>query len=114
MEVNNPFELGKTLRCDALVNTGASHLVLPKAWKDRLGTVPVSSRVDMETPDQKSIGGEVCGPFTIQLEGFRPVSGEVLFIDMQPNTELTSRWSVISTWKPCPPLWTCSATVSCR
>ena len=25
------------LRCDALVDTGASHIVLPSAWRDRLG-----------------------------------------------------------------------------
>lgn len=85
VEINNPFEPGKTLRCDALVDTGASHLVLPKAWKDRLGTVPISSRVEMETANQQSVAGEVCGPFTIQLEGFRPVSGEVLFIEMPPD-----------------------------
>ena len=24
------------LRCDALVDTGASHMVLPSAWRDRL------------------------------------------------------------------------------
>jgi predicted aspartyl protease len=85
VEINNPFEPGKALRCDALVDTGASHMILPRAWKDRLGTVPMSSKVEMETADQTSIGGEVCGPFTIQLEGFRPVSGEVLFIDMHPD-----------------------------
>jgi hypothetical protein len=60
-------------------------LVLPKAWKDRLGSVPISSAVEMETANQQSVAGEVCGPFTIQLEGFRPVSGEVLFIDMHPD-----------------------------
>src|SRR5690349_7485656 len=34
--IENPVEPFKNIRCDALVDTGASHLVLPKAWMDRL------------------------------------------------------------------------------
>src|SRR5438105_9565670 len=42
----------KGLRCDALVDTGASFMVLPSAWRDRLGrseehTSELQSRVDL-------------------------------------------------------------------
>ena len=29
------------------------------------------------------VSGEVCGPVTIQIEGFEPVSSEVTFVDME-------------------------------
>ncbi|MDI6781429.1 MAG: hypothetical protein QME49_04905, partial [bacterium] len=29
--------------------------------------------------------GEICGPVKIQIEGFRPIYTEVLFIDMKPE-----------------------------
>ena len=29
------------------------------------------------------MSGEVCGPVTIQIEGFEPVSSEVTFVDME-------------------------------
>jgi predicted aspartyl protease len=49
------------IRCDALVDTGTGGLVLPEAWKERLGPFPASRRVEMETADQRVVTGEVCG-----------------------------------------------------
>ena len=40
--IENATDLSKTLRCDALVDTGASLMVLPRAWKDRLGELDSS------------------------------------------------------------------------
>ena len=37
VKIENVFDDSKGIRCDALVNTGASFMVLPSAWKDRLG-----------------------------------------------------------------------------
>jgi predicted aspartyl protease len=37
VKVENPASPEKKIRCDALVDTGASHLVLPAAWRERLG-----------------------------------------------------------------------------
>jgi hypothetical protein len=37
VEVANPLQPENSIRFDALVDTGVSLLVLPKAWKDRFG-----------------------------------------------------------------------------
>jgi hypothetical protein len=42
-------------------------------------------KVEMETADQSLLQGTVCGPVQIQIEGFRPVFSEVVFIDMTPE-----------------------------
>jgi predicted aspartyl protease len=39
--INNISDSSKTLRCDALVDTGTSFLVLPDAWRDRLGDLEI-------------------------------------------------------------------------
>jgi predicted aspartyl protease len=74
-----------SLRCDALVDTGASHLVLPSAWKDRLGELQLLEKVDVEVADQSVMSGEIRGPVKVQIEGFRATSTEVLFLDMKPE-----------------------------
>ena len=83
--VQNPADPDKTIACDALVDTGASHLVLPTAWRERLGDLKELGTVDMETATQTTVQAIVCGPVQIQMEGFRPIFSEVLFIDMEPE-----------------------------
>lgn len=83
--IDNLLDTTKSLRCDALVDTGASHLVLPSAWQDRLGDLPVFRVVEMETATQSTVHGQICGPVRIQVEGFEPISSEVLFVDIEPE-----------------------------
>ncbi len=83
--VQNYLDSSKTLRCATLVDTGASHLVLPRAWEEQLGDLPTFRLVDIETATQTTVQGRVCGPVKIQIEGFEPISGEVLFVDMEPE-----------------------------
>ena len=75
----------KTIKCQALIDTGASYLTLPDPWKDQLGKLDLLEAVEVETATQEKIQGEVRGPVKIQLEGFRPIASEVLFIDMKPS-----------------------------
>jgi predicted aspartyl protease len=84
VKVENALDPSKHLVCDALVDTGASHLVLPSAWKDRLGRLSSSQAVETETATQDHVKAEICGPVRIQIEGFRPIHTEVLFVDMHP------------------------------
>lgn len=72
------------IRCDALVDTGASLMVLPSAWKDRLGNLQLIRNIELETATQEIVSGEVCGPVRIQIEGFQPIFSEVLFVEMKP------------------------------
>ena len=99
VSITNVRDPSISMRCDALVDTGASHLVLPTAWKDRLGALDVLDVVDFETANQATIQGEVCGPVQIQLEGFRPVFNEVVSLSFScsMNRPITSRRQFLST-----------------
>ncbi len=73
------------LRCDALVDVGASHMVLPSAGRDRLGDLEDVATIMLETATQATVEGSVCGPVRIEVERFRPISTEVMFVDMTPD-----------------------------
>ena len=83
--ITNIADPSKNLRCDALVDTGASFMVLPNAWKDRLGELEAIETISLETATQETVEGEIRGPVRIQLEGFRPIFNEVLFVEMNPE-----------------------------
>ena len=85
VKIEDVTDQAKGLRCDALVDTGASHMVLPNAWKERLAGLQLVGTVEVETATQATVQGEVYGPVKIQIEGFRPVFSEVLFVDMTPE-----------------------------
>lgn len=88
VRIDNALEPEMGLRCDALVNTGASMMVLPKAWKNRFGKFVAERAVELETATQSRVLGEVCGPVRIEVEGFDAIFNEVLFLDMQPSDGL--------------------------
>ena len=85
VKIENVSDPESKIRCDALVDTGSSYLVLPAAWRDRLGQLHEISDVPLETATQDTVVGKICGPVRIQIEGFRPIYNEVLFIDMNPE-----------------------------
>ena len=85
VRIENVTDPSKSLRCDALVDTGASFMVLPMAWRDRLGSLEVMTEVEMETATQATIKSLVCGPVRIQIEGFRPIHNDVAFVEMTPD-----------------------------
>jgi len=85
VRIDNIADVSKSIRCDALVDTGASYMVLPNAWKERLGSLDTVGTIDLETATQDVVQGEICGPVKIQLEGFRPIYNEVLFVEMKPE-----------------------------
>ncbi|PYT07630.1 MAG: hypothetical protein DMF60_06715, partial [Acidobacteria bacterium] len=41
-----------------------------------------TEKVTVETATQETV--EICGPVRIEVEGFRPIHSEVLFLDMKP------------------------------
>jgi predicted aspartyl protease len=86
VRIQNASHPEKSMLIDALVDTGASHLVLPAAWRERLGELESMDRVELELATQETAIGEVCGPVKIQIEGFRAVFGEVLFVEMHPES----------------------------
>jgi predicted aspartyl protease len=70
---------------DALVDTGAGYLTLPLAWKEQFGPFAFEEAVELQTATQEIVKGTVCGPARIKVEGFRAISGEILFLNMQPD-----------------------------
>lgn len=85
VSIENLSDSHKSIRCDALVDTGASHMVLPTAWRDRLGELLELGTIEVLTATQDTVKGTVCGPVQIQIEGFRPIFTEVLFVNMKPD-----------------------------
>ncbi len=84
VRIENLADSSKSILCDALVDTGASHLVLPAAWKERLGELELIETIQLETATQESVSGEIWGPVRIRIEGFRRIYNEVLFVEMKP------------------------------
>ena len=82
--IENASDLSKGVRCDALVDTCASLMVLPIAWRDRFGKLEAGIEIEVETATQETVTAEVCGPVRIQIEGFRPIFNEVAFVEMKP------------------------------
>lgn len=72
------------IHCDALVDTGAAYLTLPKAWQTRLGQLTMLGTVAVETAAQSVVSGDICGPVLLRLEHFRPILTEALFIETEP------------------------------
>lgn len=85
VKIENASDRRIGIRCDALVETGSAFLVLPTAWRDRLGKLDSGEKVRVETATQETVEGEICGPVRIEVEGFRPIFNEVLFLEMQPS-----------------------------
>ena len=83
--IANIKEQSYRISCHASVDTGASHMVLPTAWKERLGDLESAGTIELELANQSAQTGEVCGPVKIQIEGFRHIYSEVLFVDMKPE-----------------------------
>ena len=83
--IENGNDPDSQIVCDALVDTGASYLTLPNAWRSQLGDLTTFATVDVETADQSVVTGDICGPLMLRFGQFRPVLAEALFIDMTPT-----------------------------
>ncbi len=82
VKITNLFDEEKTIQCNMFVDTGVGALILPKAWKERFGDFKRTEIVELQLANQEVIKGEACWPVEIKIEGFRPVSNEVIFVDM--------------------------------
>jgi hypothetical protein len=89
LTVENLLQPRHRIECRAMVDTGAYGLVLPSAWKRRLGRMPVLAEVDLELADQRIVPAEIRGPAGVRIDGFRRVAGEVIFVDMEPRRDGT-------------------------
>ena len=83
--VTNPFDEDKSIECGMFVDTGAGALILPAAWKERLGRFKRSEAVELSMANREVVRGEACSPVEVKIEGLRSVSNEVIFVDMKPE-----------------------------
>ena len=86
-KITNLFEEDKSIRCAMLVDTGAGALILPMAWKNRLGKFKRTEAVELQLANEGVLQGEACWPVEIRIDGFRPVANEVVFVDMGSDDE---------------------------
>ena len=82
--VTNGRDAARKKRFD-VVDTGATGLILPLAWKEDLGELETLAMVDLETADQRIVTAEICGPVWIRIDGFRRFAGEATFVEMAPG-----------------------------
>src|SRR5438876_1062823 len=67
--VTNGGDPARKKRFDGVVDTGATGLILPLAWKEDLGELETLAMVDLETADQRIVTAEICGPVWIWIDG---------------------------------------------
>jgi len=87
VEIFNPSDKSKYIKCSMFVDTGAGSLILPSAWKSRLGTFSSMEKVELILANNEVIKGEACGPVGIKIEGFRKIYNEVIFMEMDETKE---------------------------
>ncbi len=83
VEISNPLNGAEPLVCSMFVDTGAAGLVLPLAWKDRLGKFLHQEKIELVLANNEVVEGLACGPAGVQIEGFRKIFNEVTFLDME-------------------------------
>jgi hypothetical protein len=83
VRIHNALDSSKSLSCSAIVDINARFMVLPATWKHRLGSLETTRTIELETASQGTVRGKVCGLVRIQIEGFRPISSEVSFVEMK-------------------------------
>ncbi len=81
--VSNPITQSKSRTFDALVDTGATLLTLLTAWKEDFGVFAETRVAQVERADKEIRRIEICGPVSIQIEGFPKIFTEVSFIEMK-------------------------------
>jgi predicted aspartyl protease len=87
VKVSNFTDATKSIEIDALVDTGASYLTLPSAWKNRLGDLEKIEDVEVETGTGEIRKGEIYAAVRTKVANFREVVNEVLFIDMETEED---------------------------
>ena len=86
-KVTNLTDESKSVQCGMFVDTGAAALILPAAWRDKLGSFPREEQVGLVLANGEVVQGSACAPVEIQIEGFRPVVNEVMFVETQGEGE---------------------------
>ena len=85
VDLENPAEPRGHKKMVALVDTGASRLTLPLAWKGQLGSFEMEETIEVQIATQEVAPGIICGNAKIRVEGFQVIYSKVIFLDMRPE-----------------------------
>ena len=86
-KVTNLSDESKSVHCGMFVDTGAAALILPAAWRSRLGSFPREDGVELVLDNGKVVRGAACAPVEVEIEGFRPVVNEAVFVETEGHEE---------------------------
>ena len=86
VRITNTMNPQQQLSFNGLVDTGAYGMTLPSSWRTAVEGLEVVRTVELETAEGRTVTGTVCGPVTIEIEGFDRIVGEVTFIDCADET----------------------------
>lgn len=78
--LENALDLEKRIEFSAMVDTGATYLSLPGAWRDKLGDFDKDEPTEIELADGSIQTAQLCGPVRITIDDFTPIYHEVLFL----------------------------------
>ena len=67
---------------DALVDTGATRIILPNEWRERLGDFPRTRKSVAHTLSNTQ-DALICSPAQVEIEGFPEVDAEIVFTRME-------------------------------
>lgn len=85
VKITNVLDKSESLTFAAVVDTGASHLTLPMAWRHHFTTVDFRESSLAEIADGSTVEGELAGPFRIEIGNLTHSNSDVFFMDMKPN-----------------------------
>lgn len=80
-KVTNLADEGKSVHCGMFVDTGAAALILPAAWRSKLGSFPREESVELVLDNGEVVHGAACAPVEIEIDGYRPVVNEAVFVE---------------------------------
>jgi len=87
VSVTNRHNAVRRITISVMVETGATHLVLPLAMKDQLGDFFSQREATARIASGKTVTGLVCGPAMLELQGFPTAWGEVMFLEMEEEPQ---------------------------
>lgn len=87
VKLQNMLHPENAIECNALVDTGAAYMTLPNAWREQLGELICVEEVELATATGHTVHGELASPTRLTIEGFRSVTSEILFVDMEPDDD---------------------------
>jgi hypothetical protein len=86
VKMTNVMNKAQSLEFSAVVDTGATHLTLPMAWRKHFTDVDFQQDSLAEIADGSTVEGELAGPFLVEIgDGLSRANGDVFFMDMKPN-----------------------------